>query len=303
MDCSSPMPSPLIQIAPPLPSAPSKSNKLRASMTAPEPSPLITMVMGAICGTADTTLLQSTNYLKCAKQQGLPFTLRPSVLYRGYVVNTMSNSVCVMSQFLFNGLARRAITFGETRPLTNMEKVGCGVFAGALAGIVCSPMELVMIQQQRFGGGLIPTALAMCKGGPSVLMRGSLGMSAREGIYAGGFLGLMPVVREHVQHDFPDTLGKSADTARLTAAVTTGPLCTFLSHPPDTLKTLMQGDVGRQRYEGYMQTAKLRVGEAGLQELWSGMSWRLGRQACCVFLFDKINSDLTPLLFPPTHVA
>ena len=46
---------------------------------------------------ADTTLLQSTNYWKNAAQQGLPFTMNPAVLYRGYMANTLNNGFCVMS--------------------------------------------------------------------------------------------------------------------------------------------------------------------------------------------------------------
>ena len=38
--------------------------------------------LGIVCGVTDCTLLQSTNYWKNAQQQGLPFTLNPSVLYR-----------------------------------------------------------------------------------------------------------------------------------------------------------------------------------------------------------------------------
>ena len=41
----------------------------------------------------DCTLLQATNYWKNAKQQRLPFTLDPRVLYRGYVVNTIQNGI------------------------------------------------------------------------------------------------------------------------------------------------------------------------------------------------------------------
>ena len=43
-------------------------------------SDLENCAIGAICGTADTTLLQSTNYWKNAQQQRLPFTMNPAVL-------------------------------------------------------------------------------------------------------------------------------------------------------------------------------------------------------------------------------
>ena len=43
-------------------------------------SDLENCAIGAICGTADTTLLQSTNYWKNASQQRLPFTMNPAIL-------------------------------------------------------------------------------------------------------------------------------------------------------------------------------------------------------------------------------
>ena len=49
------------------------------------------LIIGFGCGAGDCTLLQSTNYWKNAKQQRLPFTLDPRILYRGYTVNTLQN--------------------------------------------------------------------------------------------------------------------------------------------------------------------------------------------------------------------
>ena len=71
------------------------------------------VLIGAICGTADTTLLQSTNYWKNAQQQRLPFTMDPRVLYRGYTANVINNGFCVASQFFFNGVVRTALAHGR----------------------------------------------------------------------------------------------------------------------------------------------------------------------------------------------
>ena len=132
------------------------------------------------------------------KQQGLPFTLDPRVLYRGYVVNTMQNGFCVMSQFFLAGVLKNIMTGGTDRPLGNGEKIASGVGAGVISSIVAGPMELVMIQQQVKGGGLL-RLLATWSGGPSTIWRGTTAMMAREGFYCGAFLGIIPVVREEVQ--------------------------------------------------------------------------------------------------------
>lgn len=61
---------------------------------------------------------------------------------------------------------------------------------------------------------------------------------------------------------------------------------------------LPQGDLEGKRYRGYAQSvAELRA-EGGIGALWKGAPWRLFRQLCAVFLFDKIASEVSPILFP-----
>jgi len=255
--------------------------------------------IGVICGVSDTTLLQSTNYYKNAMQQRLPMTLDPRVLYRGYTVNTLQNGFCVMSQFFLNGVIQNFLTGGSDRPLSNGEKILAGASAGVISSTVGGPMELVMIQQQLKGGGMLETASKLFAEGPSTVFRGTLGMMAREGVYCGGYLGIMPVVREEIKTRYPSTWGSTDDKARLCATFIAGPICSFSSHPPDTLKTCLQGDVSHpHKYTSYVQTARALVTERGLPSLWAGMPWRVLRQFVAVFLFDKINAELSPVLFP-----
>lgn len=241
------------------------------------------------------TLLQSTNYWKNASQQGLPFTLNPSVLYRGYTINAIQNGLCVMSQFFLNGAIKNAMTGGTDRQLSNAENIGAAVGAGVISSIVAGPMELVMIQQQVKGGGMVSTMSKLMSEGPGTVFRGTTGMMAREGIYCGAFLGIIPVVREEVQKANP---GMSADQARLMATFMAGPVCSMASHPPDTMKTCLQGDIENAKYTGYGQSARKLIAERGVSALWAGAPWRIFRQFCCFMLFDKLNSDLAPALFP-----
>ena len=255
--------------------------------------------IGIICGVSDTTLLQSTNYYKTASQARLPFTLSPQTLYRGYTVNTISNAFGVMSQFFLNGVVTKLITGGSQRPLDNSEKIFAGVSAGALSSLIGGPLELVMVQQQTKGGSLIATAGSVFSEGSKTIFRGTSGMMMREGIYCGGYLGVLPVVRDEVQRRYP---GLTTDQARLCATFIAGPICSFSSHPPDTLKTVLQGDIERVRYFSYSQAAKTIIVERGTAALWAGLPWRVLRQFIAVFLFDKIRSDFAPLIFPHAFI-
>ena len=104
------------------------------------------------------------------------------------------------------GIIKKTMTGGVDRDLTDGEKIVAGIGSGAASGIVrshhahrqsratvtcrsirkrltnpgrrdsrtqvCGPMELIMIQQQRKGTGLIETTVNMIKGGPSTFFRG-----------------------------------------------------------------------------------------------------------------------------------
>ena len=186
----------------------------------------------------------------------------------------------------------------SVRELSGGEKIGAGVTAGALSGVVCGPIELIMIQQQAKGGGLLETAIKMAQAGPSTFFRGTLAMMAREGIYAGSFLGMMPVMREQFRQTYPDSIGKTEDSARFSAAFLCAPIGGMLSHPPDTVKTCMQGDIEGLKFKGYGATANAVIKERGMSALWAGYPWRCFRQLVALVMFDKIQSELVPKLFP-----
>ena len=99
-----------------------------------------------------------------------------------------------MTQFFLNGAIKNALTGGVPRELSNSEKIGAAVGSGVLSSVVASPLELMMVQQQVKGTGLLETAVSLIKGGP-VLARGMIGMMGREGIFCGCDLGIMPVGR------------------------------------------------------------------------------------------------------------
>ena len=93
---------------------------------------------------ADVWLLQPTNYWKNAQQNGMPFSLNPSIIYRGacsglqtsgpraalptlpaaapgIVANTLNNGFCVMSQFFINGQLKKLIVGAPTAvPLASL---------------------------------------------------------------------------------------------------------------------------------------------------------------------------------------
>ena len=110
--------------------------------------------LGIASGLIEVTCMQSTNYLKNAKQQGLPFTLDPRKLYRcgapakhcpfapfrwnterynaclllrrGYLPNCANMGLATGFQFFVNGAVKKANTGNSTRQLKPVEQVGAG---------------------------------------------------------------------------------------------------------------------------------------------------------------------------------
>lgn len=189
--------------------------------------------VGATAGTIEVTLLQPMLYCKNATQQGLPLTLNPFVLYRGLTVSVINMASLTALQFPLSSFSAGVITGGAERPLTDVEEVAAGFCGGVMSGFLCAPMELVLIQQQRFGGSLLATPFRLMRDvGPLTLFRGLSTSCGREGIFTAGYLGLGPA--------FGKALREKADMdpvqSKMAGAIGAGVVCATLSHPMDTVK-------------------------------------------------------------------
>jgi solute carrier family 25 (mitochondrial carnitine/acylcarnitine transporter), member 20/29 len=156
-------------------------------------------------------------------------------------------------QFVFSGWLKKFATGGTSRRLTSSEEIGTGFLGGAMSGPACSLWELVMIQQQVNGGGIMEATSRMLKQrGPAVLARGSLATCGREGMYTAGYLGIVPTVSRTLEENY----GMSSTVGAVIGSIASGLIAATLSHPLDTIKTCMQGDVEQKRYHNMRQTVR-----------------------------------------------
>jgi len=253
------------------------------------------MAIGGIGGIVEVSIMQSTNYWKNAKQQGLPFTIDPRITYRGFFSNCVNFVSCTVWQFTANGLVKKYMTGGSTRELTPSEQIGSALFAGGTSAVLCSPLELIMIQQQRKGGSLLGAAHGITKSGFSNWGRGFWMTCAREGVYTGGYLGVTPVIRSALQEKFPQW---NEDGCRAIGSIFGGLFACYLSHPCDTLKTCLQGDIEGKKFSSHVSAIKTLYKEGGIASFYRGSPWRLFRQIAGIFILDKIRTNLSPVLFP-----
>eukprot|EP00996_Jenningsia_fusiforme_P001361 NODE_2248_length_1251_cov_23.841930_g2047_i0.p1 GENE.NODE_2248_length_1251_cov_23.841930_g2047_i0~~NODE_2248_length_1251_cov_23.841930_g2047_i0.p1 ORF type:complete len:286 (+),score=33.97 NODE_2248_length_1251_cov_23.841930_g2047_i0:56-859(+) len=259
-------------------------------------SDLENTLIGACSGVSTISALQWLVYLKNARQQNLPYTLDIRVLYRGYTANAISQAGVTCVQFGTNSVMKKLLTGGKIRPLSVSEELVAGFAAGVTSSLLCSPMELVMIQQQIKQGLLWNQFTSLVRQGN--IYRGFLTTSMREGVFAMGYLGITPVVRRSLRENYGDSLGRSEDSARFLGAIAGATVGVAVSHPVDTVKTCMQGDIERIRYKGTIQSFSQVVAEHGLIGVYRGGFWRWSMVVAATFLLDKAGVALSHSFFP-----
>ena len=179
-------------------------------------------------------------YCKNATQQKLPLTLDPRVLYRGIGVSVGNMVLITGAQFPLTGMVSRALTGGVDRSLDKSEKIAAGFAGGAISGLICAPMELIMIQQQRKGTAMLSAAANIVRErGVLTLFRGLETSCGREGLFTAGYLGMGPVFAEQLQRRYD----MSASSANFAGAAGAGMIAATLSHPLDTIKCVLRASI------------------------------------------------------------
>lgn len=251
--------------------------------------------VGMAVGVIEVLILQPFNYAKNMVQQKQPISFSPAVMYRGVGANCINMGSCTMIQFAIGGKLKNSVLNGEDRRLTAFEEMGCGIGAGTVSALAGSPLELIMIQQQRKGGSTAATVKAIAN--PGTIGRGFIGCAVREALWTCGYLSIPPIVRRNLMETYPQTFDTN-DKARIPAALLGGLFACYLTHPFDTIKTCMQGDIERATYGNFVQTAGKIYGESSIFGFYRGATFRYGRMACAVFIMDSLKDMIGPLLYP-----
>ena len=230
-------------------------------------SPNQNSLLGFVSGAVEVSALQSMNYWKNASQQGLPFTLNPRVLYRGYPSNLSNMGLGTMFQFAVCGRVQQIFLGESVRQLTVGEELASGFISGISSGIIVGPLELMMIQQQRKGGSILMRARDI---GLKRVYRGIVPAAAREGIWSLGYLSFPPLIRRYLLEHYPARFQGNPDLARLFASVAGAFVSAIISHPFDTVKTCMQGDIERAKFTGSLNTVRTILQKRDVSALYRG---------------------------------
>jgi len=200
-----------------------------------------------------------------------------------------------MIQFAVGGRLKQTVLNGEDRHLTLAEEMACGMGAGTVSALVGSPLELIMIQQQRKGGSTVATIGTIAN--PSTIGRGFVGAAIREALWTCGYLSIPPVVRRTLMENYPEQFPDN-NRARVPAALLGGLFACYLTQPADTVKTCMQGDIERKMFGTFTQTAASLYKQSGIPGFYRGATFRYGRMVCAVFIMDYLKDKVGDFLYP-----
>jgi hypothetical protein len=169
-----------------------------------------------------------------------------------------------------------------------------------LSGIVCAPQEVLMVQQQKLGGTLVQQAGSIVKNhGILTIFRALPATSVREGLYTVGFLALAPIFAEKMRQreGFSGSASEELQ-ARVVGAICGGLTGGFFSHPFDFVKTNQQGDVAKDKFKGFFQTATVLYKEFGAAAFFRGLPWRCTGICMNAFMINNFKDLFAPIVFP-----
>ena len=236
-------------------------------------------LLGVAAGAIEAASTQPLTYTKNCIQQKVKVSLDPRIMYRGTPASMLADGTLIGAQFWVCGFLQKLIVKGNPRDLTFAEEVGSAYLAGFASGVPCTVLELTMIQQQRFGGTLPGTLRRLYeRNGLSGLFRGFIPASQREAFFAVGYLGLSPRVERVC-----DSLDMSPTAGVAAGSIASGVLCAALTHPFDTCKSIIQGDL---EAGGLTSTARALYKENGIQGFFRGYPARAAMICCCFFIFN-----------------
>eukprot|EP00877_Chromochloris_zofingiensis_P003385 jgi/Chrzof1/13047/Cz07g17260.t1 len=263
-----------------------------APASASRVTPFEHTIIGAVGGVMEVCLMQPMVAFKNALQEGRPMPTAPKALYRGLLINAASIAPITASQFGTHRILEQALikASGGKEP-TSLGRFGCAAGAGAVSAMICTPTELIIIQQQKKGTSLMHEVKDFFRQYPAhAAWRGLVPCLGRETLYAAGYLGLCPILYDYLKGN-PALKEYPSGTAMMAAGVAGGVFAAAASHPFDTIKTRMQAYMySRPEYSTTWTAAKTIYNEGGILKFWSGLTPRMTRIIAATFILTNVRT-------------
>ncbi len=246
--------------------------------------------IGGISGACETTINQPLWSLKTRKQCGAPFTLKPSILYKGYTFGVSMMAGITAYRFT---CARNLCTYSQPLSIQHaMGAVGCGLSCS----FITAPIELALTYKQVLdhpasGQNIFKLYASLVKRyGVRSAFTGMPAVACRDGLNSFGQFFLVPFFKTKIMHANPSFDQSSSIAAGMTAGISSA----ILSHPFDTIKSLehAQFKSSPSLKRNTMQIAWSLYKEDGLTGFYRGFGWRAARVVSGTTIISLVASKL-----------
>ena len=221
---------------------------------------LASLIIGTVTGMCEPLINGPLITVKNKIQMGIPVnSARPKELWNGAATAAGFMGIITGIQTGLDAVLQPSITNNIARSLV----------AGTLsAGIIVHPAELVIARQHALNCNT-KTALAdIKKHGLASIKRGLPCTAAREALFVAGYCGLATDVS-----DYYKSHGISQTKAQLFGSLTSAFVAMTISHPFDTIKTMLIKDLGAQQYKSTYHLLQ----QLSIKDMYKGYTPRLAR--------------------------
>lgn len=221
--------------------------------------------------------------------------MNPKVVYRGLPATCINFGTTTGIQFFLTGFFRKQLGGDGIGKNDRFSQLGAPFLGGVCAGVPCSILEFVMIQQQNKGGSIVTLIpILVEKFGFTSLFRGMSMTVCREGLFTMSMLGVTPGIQSELMSRFD----LNGNVALACGAVSGSLVATTISHPLDTIKTCMQGDIEKIKYKSVLHTKDVLIADHGVAKgLFKAIHWRFAQISVGFFLVNKFKSMIAPVVF------
>jgi len=212
-------------------------------------------VIGGATGTIEVLATQPFLYGKNKLQQGQSLkeiikevSLHFRMLYRGCGISIVNMAPTTAIQITTHRALHTLFSDDDL-----ISSTLCSFASGTVSALASTPTELVILHQQNNGQSAYQTVRKIVATQPySVLYRGVTPKAFREGLFTIGFFSLYPSIKNQVHAHVIDNNA----AAVFIAGASTGLFTSVISHPFDTISTIMQADYERKNSTTMLQTAQ-----------------------------------------------
>lgn len=236
--------------------------------------------------------------MKTLRQCGIKLTLNdPWLLYerafRGLGTTVFITSAIVTTRIAIrDAITRDIIKQDQSDIFPNLVSAFAG---GSASALFACPLELVLTQQQLAKEKLTVRQtlqeIYRVRGLP-VLLCGISPIMLRDGIVGLGFLALAPFFNSIINNNDGD-IKKQNDS--IVSGLAAGITVATISHPLDTLKTIMQSKALENRLPSYSKISRELWIKDGLKGFYRGFLWRGARVTLATWILYDATEWLTTL--------